>query len=258
MTTPFTVFDIETRPDPEAVERFTKPYPAFNEAEVKFGNTKDPVKRKELVEQKRADHEAGKEPYWKEAHEKAALSPFTGKVVVIGLMTHEGRQMLLEGQESNVLTAFWTIYRSHAEAVTKFCYWSGSGSASKGFDIDYIVTRSRILGVSLPVGLRKGRYYSDRIVDLASEFLLYQSDAYLSLSRAAGVMGLFGDMELTPPINAKCDDDDVTGANFYQWYDGKADGIAAQVTTAEQQRAFALSYLKNDLNLTYHLAKRIL
>lgn len=249
---PYVAFDIECRPDPAAVEKFTKPYPEFSEATVKYGNAKKLELRAEILAQAKADHEAGFQPYWEKAHADAALSPFTGQIVVIGLVTHNGPQKVLEGTEREVLEAFWYEYTGQAQAVTKFVFWSGQANPAKGFDIDYIVTRSRILGVPVPPTIRKGRYYSDRIVDLAAEFLLYDREKYCSLSNAADLMGLFQEFPDLKPKNKETDL--CTGENWHRWYDGNMD----DATGPAQQRQVALSYLGNDLNLLHRIANRLL
>ena len=175
--------------------------------------------------------------------EKAALSPLMGEIVVIGLVTDDAEISYLEGDERIILTAFWDIVGSNDHATTKFVYWSGSGAAGDNFDMDYIVTRSRILGVRIPGVVRNGRFYGQRFVDLASEFLLYKTGEYLSLSNAGMLFGLY-DKAQEPAVKPKLATDEVQGANFAQWY-GK-------------DREKALGYLKNDLALLFHLAKAIL
>lgn len=255
-------FDIETKPLPELVERFSKPFPDFDESAVKYGNTKDPAKRAELLASKRTDHEADRAAYWKNLKDRAALNPFTAQIVVIGIVDHEGAVDYLMGAEKDLLAEFWALFSEYGEAARKFVFWSGCGAAAKMFDLDFIVTRSRILGVRIPPAVRSGRFYSPRFVDLASEFLLYQNDVYLSLTRAADIFGLYVDGKHPGPstvgahqtIFPKTDDDPVTGENFWQWFEG----IAQTDQSKEEQRLFALRYLRNDLLHLFHLAPRIL
>jgi hypothetical protein len=216
-TTPFIAFDIETKPLPEIAAKLFKP----------SSRLKDPAK----IAEAKADFIS-----------EAALSPLTGSIIVIGLIDQDAKVEYLEGTESVILTAFWKRFEAHAEAVTKFCCWSGSGAAGKIFDADFIVTRSRILGVRIPPTVRNGRFYGSRIVDLASEFLLYQTDAYLSLTKAAMLMGMYDDASLS--LTPKSDTDEVKGENFHRHY--------------AENPAKALPYLANDLLHTYHLARRIL
>lgn len=253
MNTPLYVgFDIECAPRLDLVERFAKPFPDFDPNAVKTGNIKDPVKIAEKVNQAKADHEAERTAYWANLRERAALDPFTGEILCIGTITHTGAiDIIAEKTEAATIRQFWQLVSLPDASLTKFVFWSGCGDVSRKFDIDYIVTRSRILGVPVPSLVRNGRYYASRFVDLAGEFLLHQRDRYLSLTRAADLFGLYGpDRGLV----AKRDDDPVTGANFFQWWKGEA----SNDHSLEQQRDFACIYLKNDLRHLVPLAQRIL
>lgn len=252
----FTGFDIETKPCPELVERFSKPYPEFDAAAVKCGNLKDPAKIAAKLADAKADHESGREAYWKNLRDRAALNPFTGQIVVIGLIEETGEVRFLEGSEATILRQFWDAFAWAGDAARKWVFWSGSGSPSKMFDLDYIVTRSRIVGVRIPAQVRSGRFYAQRFVDLAGEFLLYQFDGYLSLTKAAEIFGLYDreDVPIERMIYRKRDDDAVTGENFWQWWEGSAHPDDSK----EAQREHARHYLKNDLLHLFHLAPRIL
>lgn len=260
-TLPFTGFDIETRPLPALVEKFTNPFPAFDPAEVKCGNLKDPQKIAEKLEQARASHETDRLSYWKRAHDNAALNPYTASVLVIGMIDEDGRTAILDGDEKGILAAFWQAFVLAGDAARKFVFWSGCGAIDKKFDLDFLVTRSRILGVRMPGIVRDGRYYSRRFVDLAGEFLLHQREAYLSLTKAAEIFGIYGEHGIGPegaPANLHCfpkrDDDPVQGHNFWQFWEG----VAQPDVSAEEQRLLALRYLTNDLRHLLHLAPRIL
>jgi hypothetical protein len=238
----FIGFDIETRPLPELVTKYARPYPEFDEGAVKYGNTKDPGKRAALLAEKREEHEAGRTGYWANLVARAALDPFTGAIVCIGITTDTSSpEIFCEATEAGTLRQFWQVFALADNATTKFVFWSGCGDPNKKFDIDFILTRSRILGVKIPQRVRSGRYYDNRIVDLAQEFLLNQRDRYLSLTKAA---------------------DPVQGANFWQWWDGVAVGTTvahpAQPHTAAEQRAYAAKYLCNDVLHLKYLAPRIL
>jgi len=220
MRTPFICFDIETAPLIDRVELFWKP----------DSRLKDPAKIAESLAL---------------AKSRAALDPLTGKILVIGLMDQDGQHHYIEGEEASLILEFWRRFEpewlpGHADA--RFCFWSGSGSASTMFDIDYIVTRSRLLGVKVPPQVRNGRFYSSRIIDLASEFLLFQTGEYLSLSNAGHAFGLYEDGSDCHPKDKETDE--VTGENFHKVY--------------AQDRAKALSYLENDLHITRQIALRIL
>lgn len=251
----FYVFDVETKPVPEAVTRYGRPFAEFDEAAVKCGNLRDPAKIAEKKAQARDDHEAERLAYWKNLHDRAALDPFTGEVLCVGLCSYKGEpEIIAETTEQATLRQFWNIIALAENAVSKFCFWSGCGDPMRKFDLDFLVTRSRILHIPLPARVREGRYYANRFVDLASEFLLCQRERYLSLTKAAEMFGLFADHKDVWP---KSDSDPVTGENFHLWWGGKAVDPLAIVPT-ELQRGFASGYLKNDLLLTRYLAPHIL
>lgn len=173
-------------------------------------------------------------------YDDAALSPLYGCILVIGLMDEQGNYTTLEGDEKDVLEMFWSTYEKTPD---KWCFWSGSGN-SQAFDIDFILTRSRILGVKYPYTIRNGRHYSSRIMDLAAEFLLHNSQSYLSLSNAAAVMGLY---RQDASLVRKSATEEVTGKDFARFYRG-----------TPEEKAKAMLYLERDLILTQRLAKRIL
>lgn len=255
----FIGFDIETKPLPHLVDKYARPFEDFDESAVKYGNTKDPAKRADLLAQKRSDHDEARLAYWKNLRERAALDPFTGAIVCIGVITDTGApEIISEATEAATLRQFFQLWVSPAYALTKFVFWSGCGDPQKKFDIDYIVTRARINRVPLPARVRNGRYYADRVVDLAGEFLLHKREAYLKLTKAADMLGLY---EEHKDITPKTDADAVTGEDFWKFWEGSAFEPAdtrEAVPTAAEQRAFATKYLYNDLLHLKYLAPHIL
>jgi hypothetical protein len=250
----FIGFDIETRPRPELVEIFGKPYPDFDESNVKYGNTRDPVKRAALLSDKASEHDDGRASHWANLKERAALDPFTAEIACIGIISDDdGCPLVLkDGTEAHKLRMFWELFNRPEMSLTKFVFWSGCGDPAKKFDIDFLLTRSRILNVQVPLNVRSGRFYSSRIVDLAGEFLLHQRERYLSLSKAAELFGLYQKPDCRIFRKLKCDA--VTGANFWMWFDGCAD---PEMPTPDQQ-TLALKYLYNDLLHLIPLAEHIL
>lgn len=244
-------YDLETRPRPELVERFASPFPDFDESAVKYGNTKDPQKRQELLAMKRSDHEQARTDYWAKLKERAALDPLTAEIQAIGLIATNGHE-IITGSEREILETFWTRY-DDTSSNCRFVSWSGSGTTAANFDMDFAVTRSRILGLDLPATLRDRGRYSTRVVDLTAEFLLGRREAYLSLSRAADVFGLYDDVALG--LTRKTDNDPVTGENWWKWFNGL---MSESGLTPEQQREKAEGYLLNDIKHLLPLAQRIL
>lgn len=253
-TKPFTGFDIETRPRLDKVALLAEPYPVFNPEAVKYGNTKDPVKRAALLEQRTQEHADAKLEHEERQRDRAGLDPFTAEVCVIGFVDSKGSRVTMDGAEKDMLTEFWCAVSAPGDAGNVWVYWSGCGDRSSCFDLDFLVTRSRILGVPLPPFVRAGPYYSSRFVCLAKELLLYQRERYLSLTRAAELFGLYEpNGRGCVVLERKKPDDLVTGKNFHQFYDG----IACELPK-KQQRKLALDYLRNDLAHLSELAHRIL
>ena len=247
----FIGFDIETRPLLDNVARFTKLFPDFDPLSVKLGNIKDPALRTEKIESERAKHAADCAAYWQNARDRAALDPIMGAVVCVGLVTENGSEIIAEKDEAATLRQFWQVVSLSDHALTKFVFWSGCGDASKKFDLDFLVTRSRINRVPLPMRVRDGRFYHSRFVDLASEFLLYQRERFLSLTKAAEMFGLY---EEHADIFRKTPEDTVTGEHFWRWWDG----VSPVELPVEAQRAEAVKYLNNDLLHLRHIAPLLL
>ena len=235
------IIDIETKPIPELVEKFIKPLPAFDPDEVKFGNTKDPAGS--------SDNSLSFLAHMAKAKDRAALNPLTAQVLVIGI--YDRTDLLnecsyIEGDEATILTQFWEMWYN-ADLSTgnfsteKFCFWSGS-SNSENFDPDMLIRRSWILGVTVPPQVITGRYLGSRWEDAAQRYMFGRFNEYCGLSRAAEELGLF---DAGAEIFPKSKEDTVTGANFWQWYEGSMTGDAAKA--CPDQKTLAMSYLTNDL-----------
>lgn len=259
---PFAGFDIETRPRLDRVDRFMEAFPDFNPDAVKCGHLKDPAKIAEKKAQAEADHAQAAKEHRARAYERAALNPRTAEIVVIGMITEDGAAMFLDAEtEAENLNVFWRLF-AVGFSDRRFVYWSGCGKPF-GFDLSFLITRSRLLGVRVPSQAFSGRYPAQRLVDLAADFLLHERDSYLSLSAAADLFDLYDSRGMGPGPDApiagqtifrKSKSDPVTGENFHCWWDGKA----SEEHTPQQQRAFARQYLTNDLLHLFHMAPRIL
>lgn len=248
------IIDIETKPIPELVEKFIKPLPAFDPNEVKYGNTKDPEKRAALVASKQAEHDDAAVAHMAKAKDRAALNPLTAQVLVIGIYDQTdllNKCSFLEGDEAMVLTQFWQMWYDTYFSSDQFCFWSGS-SNSENFDPDMLIRRSWILGVTVPPQVINGRYLGSRWEDAAQRYMFGRFNEYCGLSRAAEELGLFG---AGATIFPKTKEDTVTGANFWQWYEGSMTGDAAKA--CPDQKTLAMSYLTNDLLTLDAIVERI-
>lgn len=224
------VFDIETAAMP--ADLLADKIPAFDPADVKTGNLKDPALISAKVEQAKAKHLA-------DFFEKAALSPATGSVVAIGtfiLTTGEAEEYQghfscdLAGGEKELIQAFWDLYRKFYGQRVAFV-----GHNILDFDLPYLVNRSRILGITIPPRLfsyKAGRiYWNEVFVDTRSLWLMGRkpSDTASSLDHCAGAFGL-----------------------------GKKTGNGADFARLLiEDRNAAEGYLRQDLSLTFKLAQRL-
>lgn len=253
------VIDIETAPRPDLVDRYLKPFPDFDPAAVKYGNTKDPALRAAKLEEERQKHEQAALDYRQKAHERAALDPVTAEIVAVGFMDAEElkAEILTRVEiksEAALLEAVWKRFLDHSEAGTPWVFWSGNGSSTENFDADMLIRRSWILGVKVPARVFNGRFLSDRMVDATSRYLLGRREAFCSLTDAADQLGLY-DPTLGLGLHLKDKERDiVTGQNFHLFLAGKADVDLPP----EAQKALALAYLKNDLLTLAAIAQRIL
>ena len=139
-------FDIETKPDLEAVNKHNN----FDPEDVKTGNLKDALKKEAKIKQAEID-------FWDKAYNKAALNPKTASVLTIGYGDDEGIR-IQSGDEVEVLEEFWSIAE---DRTNKLIGWN-----IKEFDLPFLGHRSIKNGVKIPVGLFDGRYWTDRFIDL--------------------------------------------------------------------------------------------
>lgn len=245
------VFDIETGPLPESTlrpmfaARYQEPeHPGlFDPQSVKYGNTKDAVKREEklaaaqcahqlMVEEHEARCIADQDAKWAEFLNSAALSASTGRVLAIGLYNSESRGFgILSGEESDILAAFWSKYSKTRAANRQMV-----GHNILGFDLPFLIRRSWVLNLDIPSTVRDGRYFDRLFVDTRELWLLGQrwGECSSSLGDVAGALDCGGKPE------------GVNGADFSRLWHG-----------SEEERQRAVSYLQNDLEMTARIARRM-
>jgi len=144
------------------------------------------IKNPKLIE---ADIEAKKDAWIN----KAALDPFTGRVIAIGWTQDDG-DIICEhygssnesGHEFNILDAFWCKFRELNEHV--FC-----GFNILSFDLPFLIRRSFTLGVKVPKDVNgvfnfastSGRRMNSRFLDLMDFWRLGNFQDRISLSSFA-------------------------------------------------------------------------
>jgi hypothetical protein len=224
------IFDIETGPLPE--NELLAILPAFDPAEVKTGNLKDPAKIAEKIAEAEANHR-------RDFIERAALDPLTGRVLAIGALLvtpcfnqrdnelnrepGDQRELLIIGHddEAQTLREFWALVRGEMGRLNPLV-----GFNIFNFDLPFLIRRSWKLKVPVPFGLRRGRYWDDQLTDLRDCWQLGDRQAKGSLDSIAKHLG----------VGTKNGD-------------GKA---FAELWQSDRQSAEA--YLRNDVKLTAKVA----
>ena len=214
------IFDVETGPLAES--ELVAMMPAFDPAEVKCGNLKDPAKIAEKIAEAEANHR-------RDFFDKAALDPLTGRVIAIGMVLADGHQDFDEGKfviighddEARTLREFWEALRGDMGRVNPVI-----GFNIHGFDLPFLIRRSWKHRVTVPFGIRRGRYWSDQVCDMRDCWQLGDRQARGSLDSIARHLG----------VGAKNGD-------------GKA---FAELWQTNRQQAEA--YLRNDIQLTAKVA----
>lgn len=196
------IFDIETGPLPDA--ELEARMPEFKPA----ANLKDPLKIKLDVEDKKLA--------WKEG---AALSAMTGKVIAIGYALNDQPVVILgEAAEKDTIQKFWEVVFEHRGGRL-------IGFNSNSFDLPFLFQRSWVHRLTPPEHLRRGRYWSDGVVDLRDTWNLY----------TYGAKGSLNDISMLLEIGKKTGN----GADF------------ARLWTEDREKA--VEYLKTDVGITRKL-----
>lgn len=182
------------------------------------GNYKDPVKIAESI--------ADQERKW---FEGAALSPLTGRILVIGIKEFgEGKTpTMLQGDENAILREFWNIVGYAGELEQWY------GHALHHFDLPFIIKRSWLHGIPVPMHtVFSGRYINDRrFIDTMTAFACGDKGAgYIGLDTVAKFFGIPGKTE-------------DLGPQF------------AEVYATDPARA--LAYLTRDLEIVEGIANRM-
>ena len=231
------IFDIETAPYSD--EDILKNAKAFDPADVRVGNLKDPDKIQ-------AKLDAAEDIYHRNLLDKAALDPHTSSICAIGfnLANSSVAELLVNRPEKELLEHFWGIFESNPQP---WGYWSGSNDKTT-FDPRHLIIRSWKLKVKTPWGIVSNRgYLSDRFVDISQVYLFGASyPSYCSADKAAEQLGLIGKESGCGKVKSKqaLKNNGVDGKTFYK--------------VLETDSVLAREYLKNDIAMERAIADRIL
>ena len=239
------VFDIETGPRPwKEIESLYVPpakLPPWSDDMVRYGNAKDPAKRKEKYDETKAAYDAklAKEAEAIDADRsqwasEAALSPVTGLVLAIGFRRDDKTVIVGAGgeREPEILQAFWAVFEKYQAAgkLVGFC--------SNSFDLPFIVWRSYFHSIAVPPTAwdKTGKYPAYCFVDLMDRL---PKRGFSSESRRLTDVCQFLGLGSKP--------DGVDGSQFAAlWCAGNG-----------ESRNQAIAYLENDLDMTWKLAERM-
>ncbi len=242
------IFDIETGPRPLAeIECFCtppEPLPPWDESMVKYGN----AKREELRAEKRLECMAkyqealNAESVARDAHkaewlDKAALSPVTGRVLLIGAMDHDKKIFYDQDDEESNLLAFWDFVENTLANKQPLI-----GHNSNSFDLPFLVRRSWALGVHVPREVRQGRYWNPLFLDTMEHWNCGARE-YVSLNTLGAFFGVGQKTE------------GVEGKDFAKLWFGLMP--PEQWGAPEKQRAKAIEYNTQDLKLTAAVAEKM-
>ena len=254
------IFDAETGPLEESV--LLEMYTPLDESEikdlvtgdfdpstVKVGNLKDPTKIEAKITEARNAHETAlansgeiiakaKAEHWSNYVENAALSPITGKVLVIGYhSTEKGITIVDDGQndhggnpEANILVAFWKKYERCRVDGRKMV-----GHNINGFDIPFLVRRSWMLDIPVPATVfDKGKWIDNTTLVDTMALWGCGNRENIKLDLLARAFG----------VGAKTEG--INGGDFWKLFQG-----------GEVERAKAIEYAANDVVITAKVAQRM-
>ena len=161
-----------------------------NENAKSFFTPKEPRRNKDGS--KRASDKSVEEQY--DAFLKdAALDPMTGKILVIHCWSNLSNEMVFyNNDEESIITAFWIDYAQHDRFVTH---------NGNNFDWPFIIRRSLMLGIEVPLFPYDRFKFSDVHVDMAEiwNFGRVQSGTCVSLRNLCKAMGVDAGLKETNP-----------------------------------------------------------
>jgi DNA polymerase elongation subunit (family B) len=244
------VWDIETGPQSkEQIEEYYVPLdppPPFDPKTVKVGNLK-PENAAAKVMEKRAEHAElvanfsnVQEEHRTEYEDTCALSPMTGRVLTSQYLfvDHKNKIWVDEtGWEQNdekeaaLLASLW-------ERVVHVRRMNGKiiGYNLGQFDVPFCLMRSYYLGIDIPDNLFwKNRYLDDCFLDLYQIVRAGRYERWNHGSLSLGSLAQF----------LKCGSKEESGERFWHNY------------RDPETRNHALEYAKNDVKLTYNVAKKL-
>lgn len=121
--------------------------------------------------------------------QNAALNALTGKVLVISLKINDAPIVHLEGNEADIIEEFWTL-QSHCE---QFITFNGNK-----FDWPFLIQRSWILGITLPILPDRPKKDSNYI-DLMEVWACGNYKEFVSLTNLCKALSIEAGLKITSP-----------------------------------------------------------
>lgn len=131
------------------------------------------------------------------------------------------KQQNVNPSEAAVLREFWISCRGEMGRINQMV-----GFNSNLFDLPFLIRRSWKHRVAMPLGIRRGRYWADEMIDLRDAWQMGDRQARGSLDTIAKHLGIGGKTG--------------NGAEFAKLW--------------QSDRTKAVEYLRNDLELTAKMA----
>jgi len=213
------IIDIETIPLDPSERMATKP----SHDTVKFGNTKDPVKREVMVEKAVASWESG---------DRAALDPMQGRVALVVIATADGSitEVLDFDDEAKILNGVFKVFQFHDLILNKVI-----GHNIQGFDMPFLYKRAWLNGIYPDVRLMHDciSYHPTCIKDTMKHWGFGDRNNYVSLALLCGIFGI--------PVK----EGEITGKDFYKYW------------AKPEYRDACIDYCKTDVSATALLATKM-
>lgn len=233
MSRPTLILDIETWPEPDdKLIEFLPPAPEpipFDPASVKVGNLKDPDKIAAKIKDARAAHEIEQERLRDPAvrlegiKEKACLRAAHSRIYALAISTGADGCLVQQipnpsrDDERYLLNIAWERIKNTTEVgIGKAGQGGGwvGGWNFIGFDMPYIIQRSLILGVTIPMHIKTPLYRNDWLFDVMEWWacgpMSHSNPRYAKLNEVGIALGLGGkdDLDNKLPWEVAAEDPD--------------------------------------------------
>lgn len=182
-------WDIETGPESdEILRKFYEPLADFSEEACKaeYATARDAAKGPAFIAKKKAEHEAAKVEHWEKYRANAALSPMTGRILVIGIRENGVARVLVArtDEEEKAIIAEFLAYVAEVMAGGGVI----EGFNTDQFDLPFVFRRGLKYRLNVHL-LRNGRYWHPIFRDLLAVWQAGDRTKFISLNTLAEYLG---------------------------------------------------------------------